>query len=70
MSDLVGKIMDFEMGDLDAQGTLDLFAELVRTGMAWSLQGSYGRMAINLIENGWIDEEGNILRSLDEVEVD
>lgn len=48
-------IMDFEMGMLDDEGILKLFQHLVDTGMAWTLQGSYGRMATALIENGLIE---------------
>ncbi len=53
--DIVGKIMDFESGDLDDAGTLELFQELVNSGMAWQLQGHYGRMAQHLINEGYIN---------------
>jgi hypothetical protein len=52
--DIVGKIMDFESGDLDEADTLELFQELVNTGMVWQLQGNYGRMAQHLINEGYI----------------
>lgn len=57
---LIDKIIDYELGELDDLGTLDLFAELVRTGQAWSLQGHYGRTAAHLIEVGAITAEGQI----------
>ena len=66
--DEVGAIMAYEQGDLDDQGTLDLFSHLIKNGHAWSLQGSYGRTAQALIEAGWLDEKGTQLKSLDEAD--
>lgn len=59
-STLVGSIIAYEQGELNDQEVVCLFAELVKSGMAWSLQGSYGRTALALIEEGWIDHEGNV----------
>ena len=55
MSDIAGKIIEFEMGEMDEAGVIDLFQELVDTGMAWSLQGSYGRMAEAMIAVGLVE---------------
>ncbi len=52
--DLVGAIMNFESGQLDDDGVIELFQHLVDTGMAWSLQGSYGRAAKQLLDQGLI----------------
>lgn len=52
--DVVGNIIAFESGELDQDGVLSLFQHLVDTGLAWSLQGSYGRAAKQLIEAGEI----------------
>jgi hypothetical protein len=60
MADLVGQIMAYESGELDAAETLELFSGLVKSGMAWNLQGSYGRAAAALIENGLLTPEGEI----------
>lgn len=62
MTDLVSKIIAYESGELDFGGTLELFSELIKTGKAWELQGCYGRMAKALIDNGYIDSNGRILR--------
>lgn len=60
-------IFDYEAGDLSEQETVLLFADLIRSGLAWSLQGHYGRTAASLIENGVISPEGEVLLDLDEV---
>ena len=52
--DLAGNIIAFEMGTLDEEDIRTLFQYLVDTGIAWTLQGSYGRMAKNLIQAGEI----------------
>jgi hypothetical protein len=64
--DLTDKIIAFETGELSDRQVIELFAELVRTGVAWTLQGSYGRMARQLIVGGYIDANGNVLRQLPE----
>jgi polyhydroxyalkanoate synthesis regulator phasin len=38
-SSTVDKIMGYEQGDLNAKEATDLFSDLVRTGLAWQLQG-------------------------------
>lgn len=57
-------IIAFEEGDASADDVLTLFAYLVRTGMAWTLQGTYGRTAQALIDGGYLDTGGNILQDL------
>jgi hypothetical protein len=59
---LVDKIIAYEGGELRGQEVLDLFSYLIKTGQAWSLQGSYGRMAENLIDRGYLSAEGKILK--------
>ena len=51
---LTDKIIAYECGELEDLEVLDLFQELVDTGLAWQLQGCYGRTAKNLIEAGYI----------------
>lgn len=52
--DIADKIIAFEQGELTEEEALELFQELVDSGMAWQLQGSYGRAAQSLIEQGLI----------------
>ena len=59
--DLINSIIAYEGGDLSDEDTLILFAHLIRTGRAWSLQGFYGRAATQLINAGYISPEGDIL---------
>jgi hypothetical protein len=60
--------ISYESGELSNEKTLELFSMLVKNGHAWSPQGSYGRTAHNLIENGYLDNQGNILRQFEENE--
>ncbi len=52
--DQVGAIIAYESGELDDEATIELFQNLVDTGLAWSLQGAYGRMAVALIRAGHV----------------
>lgn len=53
--DIVGKIIDYESGMMEEDDIIEFFQELVDSGMAWTLQGSYGRAAMSLIEAGLIN---------------
>jgi len=57
---LVEQMMAYEQGDLSIPESLELFSHLIRTGMAWGLQGSYGRAARTLIDSGVISSDGVI----------
>jgi hypothetical protein len=50
--DVVGKLMDYEMGMLPKGEVIELFQRLINSGMAWKLQGNYGRTATMLLEKG------------------
>ena len=56
MSDLTNAIIEYESGELDEEATIRLFQELVDTGLAWSLQGHYGRVAVGLIDAGLVKQ--------------
>jgi hypothetical protein len=58
--DLVGRIMAFESGEMKDAEALALFSDLVKDGTIAELQGSYGRFAALLVENGFLTPEGEI----------
>lgn len=55
--DLVDKIMKWEGGEMDSEEEVEFFQELIDNGMAWSLQGCYGRNAQALIDAGLCREK-------------
>ena len=59
--DQVTAIIEYENGGLDKEEILNLFASLIKSGLAWSLQGHYGRTAKSLIDSGYISEKGEVL---------
>ena len=58
--DNIDRIIAWESGELGGKETLELFAGLIESGQAWSLQGCYGRTAQSLIDKGLISKEGLI----------
>lgn len=52
---MIEKIMKYEDGEMNDDEVIELFQELVDNGMAWRLQGHYGRTAHALIEGGFIE---------------
>lgn len=53
-SDIAAQILAYELGELDEDETLGLFQDLVDSGLAWRLQGHYGRTASLLLDAGLI----------------
>lgn len=51
-SDVCMMMIAYEDGTLGEEGTIKLFQHLIDTGLAWQLQGHYGRTAMRLIESG------------------
>mgnify|MGYP001397707787 CR=1 FL=1 len=52
--DVTGNIIAYEAGELNETETIELFQELVNSGLAWQLQGHYGRTAAALIDAGLV----------------
>lgn len=50
--DVVDRIMEFEAGRLNDDEVIALFQHLLDTGLAWRLQGAYGRMTQVLLLQG------------------
>ena len=50
-------IIQYENGELTEDEMIALFQELIDSGLAWKLQGSYGRTARDLIEQGLCTEK-------------
>jgi len=54
---MVDKIIRYENGTMvNETEIIEFFQELINTGMAWSLQGHYGRTAMRLIEEGLCED--------------
>lgn len=52
--DLTSQIIAYEQGELSNEDTVKLFQHLVSTGLAWQLQGHYGRTAEYFIKAGLV----------------
>jgi hypothetical protein len=57
--DVTGGIIAYETGELDHEEVVELFQHLVDTGLAWQLQGHYGRTARQLIDCGYVNPRSN-----------
>jgi hypothetical protein len=51
-SALVDQINEWESGGMDENEEVEFFQYLIDNGLAWTLQGCYGRRARQLIQDG------------------
>ena len=51
----VSKIIAYENGEMSKGEVISLFQELIDTGLAWKLQGHYGRTAKQMIDAGMVE---------------
>lgn len=59
---IVDDITEYENGGMSTNEVIHFFGKLVKAGLAFSLQGSYGRQAQSLIEMGYLDKDGKVLK--------
>ena len=52
---MVNEIIKYESGQMTDEETIKFFQKLIDSGLAWQLQGHYGRVASALIEEGVCD---------------
>jgi len=64
--DFLDRIMEYESGELNDKGIIEMFSDMVKDDTVWLLQGSYRRTAEVFIFNKILDKQGNILINLDE----
>jgi hypothetical protein len=64
MNDL-DDIMAYEAGELDHAAEVALFQRLVNSGLAWKLQGHYGRVARSMLAAGEITSPFQVIADSD-----
>ena len=65
---MINRLTEYEQGSMSEDETVEMFQDMVSTGIVWELQGHYGRTAVQLIRDGLIqtpsmdifDDEVNI----------
>ena len=49
---LSARLMQYETGRMTEEEQVEFFQDLITSGLAWQLQGHYGRTAATLLSNG------------------
>jgi hypothetical protein len=63
----INSIVAYESGELNDAETLQLFADLIKSGEVWGLQGHYGRTATALLDGGYITADGEVTNKFNEI---
>lgn len=63
---MVDQIIRYEQGEMTHEEVVTFFQGLVNTGLAWSLQGHYGRTAEALIEEGLVTVGASTLETTED----
>jgi len=57
---LYQRVLEYETEEHSLEWLVQFFADLIATGLAWQLQGHYGREAKAYIDNGLISAQGDV----------
>jgi hypothetical protein len=57
---LMQRVVEYESEEHSLEWIVQLFADLIATGLAWQLQGRYGREAKAMIDEGIITVQGDV----------
>jgi len=52
---MLDMMMSYENGELDTEQTVELFQNLIDSGLIFNLQGHYMRVAKDLVDAGLVD---------------
>ncbi len=63
----IDTMMAYESGELNDAETLQLFADLIKSGEVWWMQGHYGRTATALLDGGYITADGEVTEKYKEI---
>jgi hypothetical protein len=53
--------VESDLDSLTVEEYVDGMAEMVKSNMAWNLQGSWGRAAMALIDGGIVNDRGEVI---------
>ena len=57
MSELTDRILQYELEELDETETIELFQELINSGIVWALHEHDRKIAQNLLDYGYCTKQ-------------